>query len=1040
MQLGRNLFIAGAVCSLAWCAPRAAAETRQPTKDPGNAAAEVVVTRPGGVPYAFVRFTDGVGVGLGTPLDEPECPIDFMMCGIQNPQFDDTGGMGEPDLFDCWVEFSSSASPGPGDPDNAAGAIEQVVGVLDGNAALIRENDSFLTLIEQQFCLPACATRICFDIVGAYDQDAGIPPNIDAPDVFEVFLFERVNPAPGGASFELVTFDADAGGGVQTWDLLGVAGQGTTPNPFDPDPPTGQGAFSFLNIQEPIEVDTAIDPDGREGGFEQVDFVTPFDELSDQGPIDISNLNDPPCLDFPTCTLGVGRVYTPGMFERAVFDPVLGTFSLGMIEPVTVETITDEPGRQPFTRVCIDVAPVAPDTEDIAMGSGNAERTFLLRFAWASNDVDDEGIVTIDNFTTETTIGACCLPDAMCVDVCPFECTELGGTFCDGVLCNETICGACCLPDGSCQVRCERDCMVPPNLVFFPNQPCSPDLCDPPDGDGCDDPCLIWHNGDPAEPGTVCVPALGRPSFDFVGTGGFFRAADDFELPEGTDYFFDHIAVGIYFTPMMQGNEPIMKLEVYSDCDGKPDELLFCVDGDDVTYDLVNPQPTGIGDALLYTVTFNNIEENQGSVELVGRRIWLSPVGSPDGAPGDCDPPGTAVGDGDSSAAGQYLWSFGDWPDPLGDPTRMAPVVQGVQPQVLFMGATDWQDGDGSDPSSCPTCVDCCVDLAFIIRGQCCWHIIDQGDPDLDLTDGGGKRSERPVDDTCFYVRAADDFHVPFAKGPLTICRIEGWIATTCPLDKLQAEIYLDACGMPGCENDGSIPGARTPTAARSPSSASTPSTACRSARCRPTRPSTTSASTCPSTASPSATPTRCSPRATTGCRSPAARPGSPRASARSGSSRTRSPRTPATTSTATRASLSTCSSAPTGRATATTPSPATASSCPSPTAHPRRACATSPSACGSRSSAGTTSARRRPRPRRPCPSAAPGAGHRPSTMAGSSARRRCTGATPTATATSTNRTSPPSSTPSAPAGTRDEHRHDRNQPRRPHAAAPPHA
>lgn len=50
------------------------------------------------------------------------------------------------------------------------------------------------------------------------------------------------------------------------------------------------------------------------------------------------------------------------------------------------------------------------------------------------------------------TVGACCLPSKVCVEVSADDCESMGGVF-QGGSCEDTDCttpGACCLPDGSC--------------------------------------------------------------------------------------------------------------------------------------------------------------------------------------------------------------------------------------------------------------------------------------------------------------------------------------------------------------------------------------------------------------------------------------------------------------------------------------------------------------------------------------------------------------------------------------------------------------
>ena len=96
--------------------------------------------------------------------------------------------------------------------------------------------------------------------------------------------------------------------------------------------------------------------------------------------------------------------------------------------------------------------------------------------------------------------GACCIGDTVCIEEStPDDCASRGGTFFEGAICFNLPCapipdpGACCLPDGSCAELIEINCVEEENGVFQgEGTTCGPDACSAP-------PCPCELDGNPAQ-------------------------------------------------------------------------------------------------------------------------------------------------------------------------------------------------------------------------------------------------------------------------------------------------------------------------------------------------------------------------------------------------------------------------------------------------------------------------------------------------------------------------------------------------------------
>ncbi|MEO1129387.1 MAG: hypothetical protein AAFX05_06720 [Planctomycetota bacterium] len=247
--------------------------------------------------------------------------------------------------------------------------------------------------------------------------------------------------------------------------------------------------------------------------------------------------------------------------------------------------------------------------------------------------------------------------------------------------------------------------------------------------------CKPWDNGEPDE-------LHAQNSQDL---GGFSsRVADDFVLCAGE---YQHVTtISLVMVIDNKQVEPDVKLELYEDCDGRPGMLRE-------TY--YNPGIENLGpsvwpDFTLFRFTFG-IHEFWGGCE--SERLWISPVGL---------------------GTGLYYWV-----------SSREGLVQGKQGQVIAPGCgpLDWTDG-----SDIP-CLNVCTDYNFCINGDCCKLLLDNGPYALD-----GLQS---IGSTDVGIRAADDFQTPpDLEEPIVICRLEAWMALTCPPEETFAEIYANECDL----------------------------------------------------------------------------------------------------------------------------------------------------------------------------------------------------------------------------------------------------
>ena len=289
--------------------------------------------------------------------------------------------------------------------------------------------------------------------------------------------------------------------------------------------------------------------------------------------------------------------------------------------------------------------------------------------------------------------------------------------------------------------------------------------------DGCD--CL-WFNGD-----------WDRSDAQASHEGGAFpqgvKAADDFYLCEGFVYDLESISGYLCTDSLEQLTKA--RLELYSDCDGRPDRKLY-----DFKVHAV-PEETGIlvDGYRLVKFTFNidaqsdplktaNQNACNTNIVLKGGTYWISLIGISDNRcitmPNMCD---------------SAFWA-----------TANGGVIRGSVAHKIegedtgYVNQYDYSNGSWEPLDEC--CIGC-TDLAFTVCATPCKILIDNGVNDRDDSRRVGERSERSTSATR-NSRAADDFVVNPCHD-LNVCYIEGCIYTNCTGFEGWYDIFGNDCKEP---------------------------------------------------------------------------------------------------------------------------------------------------------------------------------------------------------------------------------------------------
>ena len=236
---------------------------------------------------------------------------------------------------------------------------------------------------------------------------------------------------------------------------------------------------------------------------------------------------------------------------------------------------------------------------------------------------------------------------------------------------------------------------------------------------------------------------------------GDFLAADDFFIKEGLFQFVDQVTFCFAVSDTIDGvmTKPVFELVIYDDCNGRPGTPTHVIiDPDRIA--TVFGGPSVFAGFNLWFATFDVREFFEGY-----RRPWLSPRG---------------IGDVQD---GLYYWISAN-----------NGTIQGAQAQ-LKNGAEPWIDVQDCD------CPGICTDLYFFFTcDRCC---LMKNNMPFDPT--SGSKSLQLKGATIDTARAVDNFQIP-PDNFVDLCRVEAWMATNCPLDKVFLEVYENDCDCPGAK------------------------------------------------------------------------------------------------------------------------------------------------------------------------------------------------------------------------------------------------
>lgn len=310
----------------------------------------------------------------------------------------------------------------------------------------------------------------------------------------------------------------------------------------------------------------------------------------------------------------------------------------------------------------------------------------------------------------------------------------------------------------------------------------------------------VWWNGDwdPSD-------GDGQASHEGGGAPAGAVAADDFYLCEGYVHTLRSISVQVLNNSTFGLTRA--RLEIWSDCNGCPGELLYVLKRHSVEQIGSNINGTGFN---LYTYTFElgntlhsggpfNGQDQDGTcpgetvsgcavdpdcfryIALKGGTYWISVVGRTDGQGTDLTFWATA--NSNTSSPNSSIKG------------SVAKKRNGVPPSN-WMGPWEYYEPWMSVEDCCVGC----TDLAFRVCYDSCKILKDNGQ-DIGIISNGnpgvneeGARSERSG--LVRNSRAADDFVVP-PCADFDVCYVEGCIYTNCPEFTAFFEIYQNDCKLP---------------------------------------------------------------------------------------------------------------------------------------------------------------------------------------------------------------------------------------------------
>jgi hypothetical protein len=273
------------------------------------------------------------------------------------------------------------------------------------------------------------------------------------------------------------------------------------------------------------------------------------------------------------------------------------------------------------------------------------------------------------------------------------------------------------------------------------------------------------------------------------------KAADDFYLCEGFVYDLSTISATLLTTTTQTPNNTFIKpkAEIWSDCNGCPDRLLYTLDKPAVTETgqtfgtAFDGRPLRVVN-VTFDVTRETVIGNQNIV-LKGGNYWLSIYGQTDGL-----------------CPTMQMCDVTYW-GTTGNGIRGLPAkkINGLPTPTYNQFNFPSGCGSGAWHSVTDDCCIGCTDLNFSICASACKILIDNGGARRQVgAEAVGSTSQYAVGSfSAAETRTADDFVVPPCQD-YRICYIEGCVLTNCPTFDGVFEIYGNDCNQPSYALHGS--------------------------------------------------------------------------------------------------------------------------------------------------------------------------------------------------------------------------------------------
>lgn len=274
------------------------------------------------------------------------------------------------------------------------------------------------------------------------------------------------------------------------------------------------------------------------------------------------------------------------------------------------------------------------------------------------------------------------------------------------------------------------------------------------DGDNDESQCL-WDNG-AASP----VNGITNGQLSQYGGNPSARVADDFYLSPGLVYRLTSFRAQIVTNSIERG----ARLSIFEDCDGAPvGEPLFTVE----TLEVSGETPTNDPGFSLVQYVFNLCDEK---LVLEGdRTYWVSVQGKV-----DCN------------LTDRAYWAS------VGVSPRPRDMIGSVPYKAVGLGDHPCTPDGYAEWETIADCCIGCVNMAYLMTGERCQVLWDNGIVDLGPTRGGAPSGINRA----IFSRAADNIALKPCRDE-DLCFIEAWIWTNCNPVVGYLEFYDNLCAMP---------------------------------------------------------------------------------------------------------------------------------------------------------------------------------------------------------------------------------------------------